>query len=121
MRSEYTIALRGLRFHARVGILPHERELPQPIEIDIDVWPRAPYDRDTTGTLLDYRALYDAAATVLARGPVDFLEGVAAAVAAGIMDVGNVRRVRVAVRKPHVPLPGPLAYAEVAIELSRDE
>jgi dihydroneopterin aldolase len=121
VRSEYTIALRGLRFHARVGILPHERELPQPIEVDIAVTPYASVEQPSTGMLVDYRKLYDIAARVLGAGPIDFLEGVALGVAEGVLEGGSVERVRVAVRKLHVPLPGPLQHAEVCLELRRDE
>ena len=120
MRSEYAISLRGLRFHARVGILPHERELPQPIEIDVTVWPQPPHDVPTMGKLLDYRSLYDLVAKVIGEGPIDYLEGLALAIAEGAMDAGNVRRVRVAARKPHVVLPGPAAHAEVVADLTRD-
>jgi dihydroneopterin aldolase len=31
-----------MRFHVRVGILAHERELPLRLEIDVDAW-RAPH------------------------------------------------------------------------------
>jgi dihydroneopterin aldolase len=119
VRAEYAISLNGLRFHARVGVLPHERELPQPIEVDVTVWPGP--GEPTSGMLLDYRTLYDLVARVLNEGPIDFLEGVVAAIAERAMDTGNIQRVRVAARKPHVPLPGPLAYAEVALDLTRDE
>ena len=121
VRTHYEISLRGLRFHARVGILPHERELPQPIEIDITVWPRASGDDATAGKLLDYRGLYDVAASVVGAGPIDFLEGLALAIAERCMSAGNVARVRVAARKPHVALPGPVAHAEVVAELARHE
>ncbi len=57
------ITLRGLRFHALVGILPHERTVPQPIEVDLDV-------RVADGdALVDYRALYDDVARVVSPGP----------------------------------------------------
>jgi dihydroneopterin aldolase len=121
VRTLYQIALRGMRFHARVGVLPHERELPQPIELDLIVWPRAPHDLPDVGKLLDYRALYHLAAGALSEGPVDYLEGLAAVVADRVMAAGNVNRVRVQARKPHVALPGPVSHAEVSIELTRDE
>lgn len=121
VRHEYAISLRGLRFHARIGILPHERELPQPIEVDVTVWPRPPHDVPAIGKLLDYRALYDHVAQVVNGGPIDFLEGLALAIAERTMSEGNIRRVRVAARKPHVLLPGPVAHAEVVADLTRDD
>jgi dihydroneopterin aldolase len=71
--------------------------------------------------LLDYRVLFDIVARTVQAGPIDFLEGLALAVAERTMDSGSVTSVRVAVRKPHVPLPGPLDYAEVSVELTRND
>lgn len=120
MRATYEVTLRGLRFHTLVGVLPHEREVPQPVEFDVTAWPAAREGHPAQGVLLDYRTLYDIVAQVLASGPVDYLEGLVLAMAERVMLSGHVLRVRVAARKPHVTLPGPSDHAEVAIELSRD-
>src|SRR5258708_29836960 len=45
------IALMGMRFHVRVGVLPHERELPQPLEIDLVV------RRASREPVVDYRSI----------------------------------------------------------------
>jgi dihydroneopterin aldolase len=41
-------------------------------------------------------------------------------VARTVLEDERVRHARVAVRKPHVALPGPLAYAEVVVKQGRD-
>ncbi len=110
MTDRLCVSLSGMRFHARVGILAHERELPQPLEIDVDAWPARPAE------VLDYRALYDVAASVVASTELLYLEEVASRVADAALALGRVSRVRVAVRKPHVALPGPLAHAGVVLE-----
>lgn len=109
------ITLRAMRFHALVGILPHERIVAQPIEVDLRV-------RVSDGEgVIDYRALYDLTSAVFTAGPIDFLEQIAERIADGaIQHSVRVRNARVAVRKPHVGLPGPLAYAEVVVERSAD-
>ena len=106
-----------MRFHARVGVLPHEREHAQPIEVDLTVWHqrRGPA---TTASIVDYRALYDATASVVER-EAELLETIADELGTRLLDEHAVSRVRVAVRKPHVALPGPLAYAEVVVDRSR--
>lgn len=105
------IALDGMRFHALVGILPHERTAPQPIEIDLRIRVSA------ADIVVDYRALYDATAAVLQQGHIDYLEEIADRVAeAALAHHPSIARARVAVRKPHVALPGPLAYAEIVVE-----
>ena len=103
-----------MRFHARVGILPHEREHPQPIEVDVTVW-HARHVAATAESIVDYRALYGEAAAVLGNDP-ELLEDIGDRIAEGILAHHRVSRVRVAVRKPHVALPGPLAYAEVVVD-----
>jgi dihydroneopterin aldolase len=105
-----------MRFHARVGILPHEREIAQPIEIDLTVWPAG---RLRAGPeALDYRGLYETAAGVVAR-ELGWLEEVGEAVADLVLRDPRIRRARVAVRKPHVALPGPLLHAEVVVDRDR--
>lgn len=105
------ITLRGMRFHVRVGTLPHEAELPQPLEVDMSVW-RSPAASD----VLDYRRLYEAAAKATSGEPLRYLEDVAESLVAAALGMPGVEHARVAIRKPHVPLPGPLAHAEVVIE-----
>jgi 7,8-dihydroneopterin aldolase/epimerase/oxygenase len=109
------ITLRAMRFHALVGIVPHERTVPQPIEIDLRV-------RVADGDgVIDYRALYAIVAETFAGGPIDFLEEIGDSIAQRTLAYATrVRAVRVAVRKPHVALGGPLAYAEVVTERTAD-
>jgi 7,8-dihydroneopterin aldolase/epimerase/oxygenase len=111
-----------MRFHVLVGVLPHEQEHPQPLEVDVTVWRAVRSDDrvgDADGDVIDYRDLYDAvAARVMAR-PLRFLEDVARTLVADLLARPHVRRARVAVRKPHVPLPGPLVYAEVVVDSGR--
>ena len=115
MAMTLDVTLRGMRFHALVGILPHEREARQPIEVDLTVGV-APGE-----SVVDYRTLYDIVAGVLAEAPIDFLEEIGERVASRVLaHHPRVRRVRVAVRKPNVSLGGPLAYAEVVIEQNAD-
>jgi dihydroneopterin aldolase len=109
-----------MRFHVLVGVLPHEQEHPQPLEIDVTIW-RAPRsdDRADDGDIVDYRDLYDAVAARVTVGPLRFLEDVARTLVGDLLARPRVRRARVAVRKPHVPLAGPLAYAEVVVDSGR--
>jgi len=110
------ITLSAMRFHALVGILPHERTTAQPIEVDLRV------DVAAGEGIVDYRALYDAVASVVSSGHTDFLEEIGDRVARGALAHSvRIRAARVAVRNPHVALPGPLAYAEVVVARSADD
>ena len=117
MHTRDEITLAGMRFHALVGVLAHERELPQPLEVDVSVrLTGAMRGGDPT---VDYRDVYAVARDVVAAGPLDYLERAAERMAAGALALDGVTSVRVAVRKPHVPLGGPLAFAEVVVERVR--
>lgn len=107
------ISLVGMRFHVRVGILPHERVHAQPLEIDLSVT-RSPQATD----VLDYRTLYALAAERATHDPLEYLEDVGSQIADAALALSGVTHARVAVRKPHVLLDGPLAYAEIVVERS---
>ena len=113
-----SITLQGMRFHTLVGVLPHEQEHPQPLEMDVTVWLA---DRVTSGApiSLDYRDLYVAMAETVEQSPIGYLEDLVDRAVQAALALAPVARVRVAARKPHVALPGPLGYAEVAVERDR--
>jgi dihydroneopterin aldolase len=112
-----------MRFHVLVGVLPHEQVHPQPIEIDVTVWRTLRSDDgaglDEEEAVVDYRELYEDVAARVMAGPLRFLEDLARTLVGDLLARRYVRRARVAVRKPHVPLPGPLAYAEVVVDSGR--
>lgn len=107
-----------MRFHSRVGVLTHEREHAQPIEIDLTVW-RSRQGAASADTVLDYRRLYELTALVVKLEP-RYLEEIGDQIAEQVMRGFGAQQVRVAVRKPNVALPGPLSHAEVVIERRRD-
>jgi dihydroneopterin aldolase len=114
------VTLKAMRFHARIGVLPHEAEIAQSIEVDASLWVRRTGNaRPTTKDIVDYRRVYDLVAEVVTSGHTNFLEEVGERIAERALEVPLVERVRIAVRKPNVALPGPLAYAEVALERER--
>lgn len=111
-RLEVTLA--GMRFHARVGILEHEQAYPQPLEVDVTLRRQAGAD-----DVLDYREVYRRTRDRFDRQPLDYLETIAGDIATSLLALDGVASVRVAVRKPHVMLDGPLEYAEIVVERQR--
>lgn len=117
-----SIRLLGMTFHTIVGDLPHERELPQPIEVDVevetDVRPTAETDDLADG--LDYRAVYRAVAGIASGEPATaprLIETLAERIAAKVLAIDRVEGVIVRVRKPRAALAGPVD--EVEVEISR--
>jgi dihydroneopterin aldolase len=113
------ITLKAMRFHARIGVLPHEAEIAQSIEVDASLWVSRSGAKITAKNIVDYRRVYDLVAEVVTHGHISFLEEVAEQIAERALQLPVVERVRIAVRKPNVALPGPLAYAEVSLERER--
>lgn len=115
------ITLRGMKFHTLVGLLPHEAKFPQPLELDVT----ASLSLATVGKAdaprmrLDYRTLYGTVADAVGTSHHKLLEGLCERVAAAVLELKGVERVRVAARKPHAPIPGPLDYVEVVVERTR--
>ena len=113
------ITLKAMRFHARIGVLPHEAEIAQSIEVDASLWVRRSDARPTAKDIVDYRRVYDLIAEVVTHGHTSFLEEVGERIADRALQLPLVEKVRIAVRKPNVALPGPLAYTEVALMRAR--
>jgi 7,8-dihydroneopterin aldolase/epimerase/oxygenase len=116
------ITLRGMRFHTLVGLLPHEEHIPQPLELDVTVYLslRRVGVTDSPKALLDYRSLYGLVADSVGTSHHRLLEALCEQIAAKALALDHVDRVRVAARKPHAPIPGPLDSVEVVIERTRD-
>lgn len=113
MPERLTITLARMRFHALVGVLPHEREFAQPLEVDLSVElaPATPGDGG-----VDYRELHRLVRETVEGGENDWLEAIAARIADRALALPAVHGCRVAVRKPHVALGAPLDHAEVVLE-----
>src|SRR6476469_9210411 len=74
--TRYEVTLRGMRFHARIGVLPHEAEIAQSIEVDASLWVRRAGEHLTARDIVDYRRVYDLVAEVVTQGHTSFLEEV---------------------------------------------
>ncbi len=115
------ITLRGMRFHTLVGLLPHEAKFPQPLELEVTAYLSLKQvgESDEPRIRLDYRTLYGAVADAVGTSHHRLLEALCERVAAIVLALEGVERVRVAARKPHAPIPGPLESVEVVIERER--
>jgi dihydroneopterin aldolase len=120
MSNQYVVTLQAMRFHTHIGVLPHEAEIAQSIEVDVSVWVARSEIAHGSEGVVDYRELYDLVGAIVANGHIRYLEDLADRVAGGALEMNGVSRVSVKVRKPHVALPGPLAYAEVALDRRRE-
>ena len=107
-----------MRFHTCVGLLPHERHVPQPLELDLTVWLslRQVGRSDSPSSLLDYRDLYRIVSDTVGTSPHRLLEALCERIVTHILELGPVTRVQIAARKPHAPIDGPVDYVEVTLD-----
>jgi 7,8-dihydroneopterin aldolase/epimerase/oxygenase len=116
---EDRILLSGLRVRGHHGVLPHEAQLGQVFEVDLELaLDLAPAGRaDDLNLTVDYGSLAGRVAEVVGGRPRKLLEAVAEDVAQLVLADERVRMVRVRVTKPQAPLP---VDASVAVEITRD-
>lgn len=114
------IALTGLRVRGHHGVYEHEKREGQDFLVDITVWldlgPAA--SSDDLDHTLNYGELAERAAAVLSGPPKDLIEAVAGEIADDVVSDPRVRAAEVTVHKPSAPIP--LAFADVAVTVSRD-
>ena len=116
------IELRALRLEGICGALPEERDRAQPLEVDLDVEAdlAAAGASDALADTVDYGAICQVVADVVAGGTPQLLEHLAAELAAAVLGVDErVGAVTVAVRKLRPPVPQALATSGVRIRRTR--
>lgn len=115
------ITLKGMKFHTLVGLLPHEEKFPQPLELDVTAYISLQRvgEADAPAMRLDYRTLHAAVADTVGTSHHRLLEGLCERIATRVLALEGVEGVRVAARKPHAPIPGPLDHVEVVVERRR--
>ena len=113
------IELRGLKVRGNHGVFEHERRDGQDFIVDITVWIdlEAAAASDDLADTMDYGALRQRAAAVVAGPPRQLIETVAGEIAEDVMADQRVHAVEVVVHKPGAPIP--LEFADVAVTARR--
>jgi 7,8-dihydroneopterin aldolase/epimerase/oxygenase len=113
------IELRGLTVRGHHGVFEHERTDGQDFVVDITVWvdQAAAAASDDLADTLDYGALAQQAADIVAGPPRNLIETVAAEIADDVMTDQRVHAVEVVLHKPDAPIP--LAFKDVAVVARR--
>jgi dihydroneopterin aldolase len=113
------IELPGLTVRGHHGVFEHERRDGQDFVVDITVWIdlTAAAASDDLADTVDYGALAQRAADVVAGPPRNLIETVAAEIADGVMADERLHAVEVVVHKPDAPIP--LTFSDVAVVARR--
>jgi dihydroneopterin aldolase len=114
------IELTGLQVRGRHGVFDHERRDGQIFGIDVrlelDTRPAARSD-DLSDTV-DYGALAQSLAGIVAGEPVNLIETLAERLAGACLADPRVSAAEVTVHKPQAPIP--LAFADVSVRIRRE-
>jgi 7,8-dihydroneopterin aldolase/epimerase/oxygenase len=116
------IALRGLRVRGHHGVFEHERRDGQDFVLDLvlDVDLAKAGASDDLADTVDYGALAEGAAAVVAGPPRRLIEAVAAEVAQRVLDDERVAAVEVTLHKPQAPITVPFGDVAVVVRRSRE-
>jgi dihydroneopterin aldolase len=114
------ITLTGLRVFGRHGVYEHEKRDGQEFVVDLTVWLdlSAAARSDDLADTVDYGALAQRAADVVAGPPQDLIERVAGRIADEVLRDERISAVEVTVHKPSAPIP--LTFADVAVTVHRE-
>ena len=114
------IFLRGMRFMACHGALPHEREIPQPFEVDVELGLslRAAGESDNLDDTVNYAKVYHTVSSIMDGAPKQLIEALAEEIADDLLrDFDSLRWVRVTVHKPAAPIDG--MFSDVGVTILR--
>ena len=114
------IFLRGMRFMACHGVLPHEREIPQPFEVDVELGfsLRAAGESDALDDTVNYAKVYHTVSSIMDGAPKQLIEALAEEIADDLLrDFVSLRWVRVTVHKPAAPIDG--MFSDVGVTILR--
>ena len=101
------IQLRGLRVVCIVGVLPEERERPQPIELDIDIYTDLSIagKSDDLADTVDYGAAAESVSEICLSSQAQLLEHLAQRIADQLLLLTPVSAVAITIKKIRPPIP----------------
>ena len=101
------IQLRGLRVVCIVGVLPEERQRPQPIELDIDIYTDLSIagKSDDLADTVDYGAAAEAVSEICLSSQAQLLEHLAQRIADQLLLLTPVSAVAITIKKIRPPIP----------------
>lgn len=119
MSQRYTIELKNCAFFARHGLFEAEEFLGQRFFVDaeLEVEAGAPLEDDSLEGTAHYGEVFQLIETIVTTTRRKLIEALANDIAKAVCgQFPSIRRARITVRKPSVPIPGILDYVQVSVE-----
>ena len=114
------IFLRGMRFMACHGVLPHEQEVSQPFEVDVELGLslRTAGESDDLDDTVNYAKVYRTVSSIMKGASKQLIESLAEEIAEDLLwQFSPLRWVRVTVHKPTAPIDG--IFSDVGVMILR--
>lgn len=120
-RSRYDwLRILGIQAYGHLGVTAKERELGQRVDVDIELAYDPSIRRpDSIRAFLDYEEVERFVRTRIEQSKKKLIETLAEELALHVLQHFETPRVRVRVRKLHIPVPGFSGLPEVEVERSR--
>jgi len=99
------LTIHGLRFHANLGILDHEQNAPQEIQVDADLNLKTPMlqaDQDAIVHVLDYRLVRNLIIQTCTDRHVNLLESLTGKLCQALLSLPYVVGTRARITKLHI-------------------
>jgi len=111
------LRLKSLTFFAHHGLLPHESEIGQRFEIDIELGcdPSSAGKSDDITQTYNYDRIYRLVESVVTGTRFNLIEALAEEICSQILRIYSDVSVTVVVRKPQAPLPGLFGSVEAQV------
>lgn len=115
------IILKNMMFYAFHGVHEYEREQGQRFYVDLEIETDmiAAGESDDLSHTVDYTAVYSQVKEIVENHRYQLLEALSTSVADSVLAMNGVSGVRVGIRKPAVPIPGPIDYVQIDITRRR--
>ena len=109
------ILLQNMMFYGFHGVHEYEREQGQRFYIDVEICAdlSAASKSDNIMETIDYSLIYNQVKEVMENHRFQLLEAVGAHIAEAILNTTSATEVTIRIRKPSVPIPGPLDYVQM--------
>lgn len=116
------IVLTNMVFHGRHGVTEHERAIPQPFEVDVEIHLdlRPAGVADDLSKTIDYGEVFELAKTIVDGPSRQLIESIAESIAQKVLEhsaAAGATEVVVRVRKPQAPLAG--QFDDASVEITR--
>ena len=112
------IRVTGLKFAARHGVLPEEKNLLQPFEVDVEITCdlSIPAGNDRLEDTVNYSHIVSKVGEVMNGGHCNLIERLAGRIIGSLSDIIDGGELIVRVRKPKAPLDTPFDTVEVELQ-----